>query len=96
MADVQIVGAGPAGSAAALSALAEGAAVRIAEKSRAPKHKVCGEFIPAEAAVLLDELGAWQSFLQRFRAIVNTQLTSMASVVPGSWLYRLTRPQLLA
>lgn len=43
--------------AAALAALAEGAAVRIVERSRHPKHKVCGEFLSPEAYRILDLLG---------------------------------------
>jgi flavin-dependent dehydrogenase len=59
---ILIAGAGPAGSAAALSALAEGAAVRIAERSRVARHKVCGEFIPHEAFAVLDKLGVGEAF----------------------------------
>jgi flavin-dependent dehydrogenase len=35
----------------------EGAAVTVIEKSTFPKHKVCGEFLTAEAAPLLELLG---------------------------------------
>lgn len=61
---IQIVGAGPAGAAAAIGALRESAAVRIVERSRATRHKVCGEFISAEACSILEQLGAWQEFLK--------------------------------
>ena len=63
MTPVQIVGAGPAGSAAAISALRESAAVQIIDRARSTRHKVCGEFISAEACRELEELGVWQEFL---------------------------------
>ena len=62
--EIQVVGAGPAGSAAALAALAESAAVRISERSRAARHKVCGEFISPEACPVLEQLGVWDDFLR--------------------------------
>lgn len=58
-----MVGGGPAGSSAALAALQLGADVTILEKSRFPRHKVCGEFLSPEAVSLLDELGAGNRFL---------------------------------
>jgi flavin-dependent dehydrogenase len=60
---INIVGGGPAGSAAALAALRRGADVRVIEKSRLPRHKVCGEFFSPEIAPELERLGAWNSFL---------------------------------
>lgn len=56
---IRVIGAGPAGGAAALTALGEGAAVEIYEKSRFPRHKVCGEFLSGQAAGLLRHLGVW-------------------------------------
>jgi flavin-dependent dehydrogenase len=58
MPGILVVGGGPAGGAAALAALAEGVSVRVLERSRHPKHKVCGEFLSPEAILLLDRLGA--------------------------------------
>lgn len=62
---INIVGGGPAGSAAALAALRQGthAAVRVIEKSRMPRHKVCGEFFSPEIGPELEQLGAWNTFL---------------------------------
>ncbi|MBZ5624235.1 MAG: FAD-dependent monooxygenase [Acidobacteriia bacterium] len=57
METILVVGGGPAGAAAAIAALSEGAAVRIVERSRQPKHKVCGEFLSPEAFHILDLLG---------------------------------------
>ena len=61
---VTILGAGPAGSAAALAALQAGAKATIIEKSRFPRHKVCGEFFSPEIERELKQLGAWDAFLQ--------------------------------
>jgi flavin-dependent dehydrogenase len=63
---INILGGGPAGSAAALAALRQGARdvqVRVLEKSRMPRHKVCGEFFSPEIGPELERLGAWDVFL---------------------------------
>jgi len=62
---IHILGGGPAGSAAALAALRQGArnGVRVIEKSRLPRHKVCGEFFSPEIGPELERLGAWDAFL---------------------------------
>jgi len=62
--DIEIAGAGPAGGAAAIASLAGGASVHIFERSHAPRHKVCGEFIPAEACAALERLGVWPDVLR--------------------------------
>jgi flavin-dependent dehydrogenase len=66
---VRILGAGPAGSIAAVAALAEGARVELTERSRYPRHKVCGEFISPEIVPVLERLGLMDGFagLQPFR-----------------------------
>jgi flavin-dependent dehydrogenase len=64
MRSVLILGAGPAGSAAAIAALAESVPVSILEKSLHRRHKVCGEFISPEACGILAELGVWEQFLR--------------------------------
>jgi len=54
--DLIVVGAGPAGSAAAITAARNGAAVLLLERGRFPRHKVCGEFVSAESLDLLRDL----------------------------------------
>jgi len=61
---IRIIGGGPAGSAAAIAALRETSSVHLYEKSRFPRHKVCGEFFSSEIAPLLESLGLWQEFLE--------------------------------
>jgi flavin-dependent dehydrogenase len=54
--DLAVVGAGPAGSAAAITAVRHGLRVLQLEAGSLPRHKVCGEFISAEAVALLGQL----------------------------------------
>jgi hypothetical protein len=69
---ISIAGAGPAGSAAALAALAEGAPVRLFEKSQFPRHKVCGEFLSPEIQPALESLGVWSDFLKASPARIHS------------------------
>lgn len=59
---VTIAGGGPAGAAAAIAAKQCGAEVRVFERSRFPRHKVCGEFLTPEILPLLDQLGLLAGF----------------------------------
>jgi menaquinone-9 beta-reductase len=54
--DLIIAGAGPAGSACAITAARTGARVLLLEKDSFPRHKVCGEFVSPESLQLLDSL----------------------------------------
>ncbi len=54
--DLIVVGAGPAGTSAAISAAHGGARVLLLERGRLPRHKVCGEFVSAESLDLLGTL----------------------------------------
>ena len=47
--DLIIVGGGPAGCAAAITAARLGAKVLLIERGHFPRHKVCGEFVSAES-----------------------------------------------
>lgn len=60
---VRVVGGGPGGSAAALRALTHGVAVTITEKSRFPRHKVCGEFLSPEVRSIFTQLDCLDEFL---------------------------------
>jgi menaquinone-9 beta-reductase len=42
---------------------ARDARVRVIEKSRLPRHKVCGEFFSPEIGPELEQLGVWDAFL---------------------------------
>jgi flavin-dependent dehydrogenase len=54
--DLIIIGGGPAGTSAAISAARRGASVLLLERGRFPRHKVCGEFVSAESLNLLKDL----------------------------------------
>ncbi len=51
-----VVGGGPGGCSAAITAARSGARVLLLERGRFPRHKVCGEFVSAESLGLLAEL----------------------------------------
>ena len=55
--DALVVGAGPAGSIAALALARAGRRVAIVEKEAFPRRKVCGEFVSSPTWALLRELG---------------------------------------
>jgi flavin-dependent dehydrogenase len=59
--DVAIVGAGPAGSAAALALLRRGARVALIERRRKHEDRM-GESLAGVASEALRELGVWESF----------------------------------
>ncbi len=62
--DLVVAGGGPAGTAAAITAVRWGARVLLLEAGRYPRHKVCGEFVSAEAlGALRDLLGPDQHTL---------------------------------
>ena len=53
MFDLTIVGGGPAGTSAAITARVAGVNVLLLERGIIPRHKVCGEFVSAESLDLL-------------------------------------------
>jgi menaquinone-9 beta-reductase len=57
MNDFTIIGGGPAGASAAIHLAQNGASVRLYEKKRFPRPKLCGGFLSPEALPLFDELG---------------------------------------
>jgi flavin-dependent dehydrogenase len=51
--DLIVIGGGPAGTSAAITAARDGWRVLLVERGRFPRHKVCGEFVSAESLELL-------------------------------------------
>lgn len=60
--DAIVIGAGPAGSTAAILLAQAGWQVALVEKQTFPRRKVCGECIAAPNLSLLDRLGVNQTF----------------------------------
>ncbi len=57
MAEIAVIGAGPAGCAAAIALRRAGREVVLLERSAAPRESVCGEFFGPDAAAALAMLG---------------------------------------
>jgi flavin-dependent dehydrogenase len=55
--DVVVIGGGPAGSAAGIRLKRLGLTVRLYEKARFPRPKLCGGFLSPESLIDLEELG---------------------------------------
>jgi flavin-dependent dehydrogenase len=56
MYDLAVIGGGPAGAAAAITAARRGHSVLLLERGKYPRHKVCGEFVSAESLDILRTL----------------------------------------
>lgn len=54
--DIAVIGGGPAGTSAAITAARFGASVVLLEAGEFPRHKVCGEFVSAESLDVLRDL----------------------------------------
>jgi len=74
--NLAIIGGGPAGCAAAIIAARKGARVLLLERTRFPRHKVCGEFVSAESLGLLHNLLAndFRHLLTRAPRISNSRI----------------------
>ncbi|WP_152044751.1 NAD(P)/FAD-dependent oxidoreductase [Aureimonas psammosilenae] len=62
--DAVVIGAGPAGSTVAAGLARAGWRVALLERSAFPRSKVCGEFMSATSAAVLDRIGvgeAWRA-----------------------------------
>lgn len=73
-----MLGGGLAGSAAAISAQAQGARVTVVEKSRLPRHKVCGEFLSPRVHEILQSLGAADRFEAQSPAVMRRVVLNFA------------------
>jgi flavin-dependent dehydrogenase len=83
--DLAIIGAGPAGTSAAITAARLGSRVLLLEARDFPRHKVCGEFVSAEAlevlAGLLGDIPSTKPLLDTALAIDRTRLFLGSRVV---------------
>lgn len=73
--DVLIVGAGPAGAIAALVLARAGVKVRLVDRARFPREKLCGDTLNPGALSILDRLGISTPVRQRAMAITGMHIT---------------------
>lgn len=74
-ADVVVVGAGPAGSTAALALARAGARVRLIDRASFPRAKLCGDTINPGALSIADRLGVGGTVRARGLPITGMRLT---------------------
>ncbi len=76
VADVLVVGAGPAGVAAAITAQQRGLQTIVVDKATFPRDKTCGDALTAHAVRLLARLGFDVDALPSYTAIPGTVIVS--------------------
>lgn len=81
--DVVVVGAGPAGSVAALVLARGGARVMLVDKAAFPRDKACGDVIGPRALALLTTLGLQPPNGPQLREITVVGPTGRCVVLPG-------------
>ena len=89
--DAAIVGAGPAGSAAAILLARAGWRVALVERQRFPRRKVCGECIAATNLPLLDALGVGDA-VRNLAGAELRRVALCAAAVGGRRAARRDRP----
>jgi geranylgeranyl reductase family protein len=72
--DVLVVGAGPAGTAAAIEATQRGLDTVVVDKARFPRDKCCGDGLTASALRQLDDLGLDRSSLPSWVEVSEAML----------------------
>ena len=72
--DVVVVGAGPAGSAAAIVAARSGRSVLVVDRATFPRDKCCGDGLTALALRLCEQLGLDHARLANWQAVDDVVL----------------------
>lgn len=85
--DVAIIGAGPAGSSAAIALARRGYTVALIDKEHFPREKLCGDFINPSNWPLLEELGVRRELLSHHHeAVTAFRITSFSGAEAGAAL----------
>jgi geranylgeranyl reductase family protein len=75
-ADVAVVGAGPAGAAAAIHLARAGRRVTLVDKAMFPRDKICGDGLTTGALRLMDELGVDRAGIASWTPVHNIHVSS--------------------
>lgn len=70
--DALVIGAGPAGSAAAARLAARGFSVLLCDRASFPRDKLCGEFLSPECRGYFRELGVEEGILAREGCVIES------------------------
>lgn len=79
--DVLVVGAGPAGSAAATDLARAGREVAVVDRARFPRDKVCGDGLTSAALHRLEELGVDPAEVPSWRRVDAIRIVSPSGAV---------------
>lgn len=86
---ILIVGAGPAGTSAAIRLAKKGFSVKLIEREKFPRHKLCGEFISPECFVHFKELGVFDEMVsqngERITETIFYAPNGKSVNVPSKW-----------
>src|SRR5215510_11041684 len=83
--DVIVVGAGPAGSIAALVLARAGARVRLIDRARFPRDKLCGDTLNPGSLAILDRLGISTPIRARAAAVTGMTVTGPGARVSADY-----------
>jgi geranylgeranyl reductase family protein len=92
-ADVAIIGAGPAGSAAAIALAERGYEVALIDKQPFPREKLCGDFVNPINRPILRRLGVENELhAQQHASVTSFRITSESGAAADAMLRSAARP----
>jgi geranylgeranyl reductase family protein len=80
LADVVVIGAGPAGAAAATTMARRGLRIALVDKARFPRDKCCGDGLTTGALRLLESLGLQPSQVASWQPIADVRIRAPGGV----------------